>query len=177
MAVVRRPLSTSSRHSSLREQLLAERKKLKGAIPSNDRRKLAESRANVVAMFVNEPGWDGWLNQHVTTKCTELWSLLRPVSSPDDTFPVAWAAFFGLFREAVSIALTMHQRVSLFRVDVPPCWRWLVFQSSSKGRSSAGAGPQRLRLAVTPGFETTLGSKSASWPPSPTSSFQPLGKH
>ena len=157
--------------------LTAERRKMYGGIPSDERKALAEARTRVFETFVQDPNWAGFLNNFVSNECGKIWQLLRPVFGPGAAAAEAWPSFVGLFRQAVSIALTMHQRVCLFRVDFPPigeksCFNPAVMKimgsPASEGRASAGAGPQRLRLAVTPViYEIVWGINGAMGEPKP----------
>ena len=158
-------------------QLTAERRQVYGGIPSDERKALAEARTRAIKMFVQDPKWAEFLNKFVSNKCGEIWQMLRPVFGPGAAEDGAWPSFVGLFRQAASIALTMHQRVSFFRVDFPPvgegsCYNpavmTIVESAGSQWRPPAGAGPQRLKLAATPIiYETTWGSNGAMGEPKP----------
>ncbi|MDI1487681.1 MAG: hypothetical protein OHK93_006952 [Ramalina farinacea] len=159
------------------DQLTAERRNVYGGIPSQERKALAEARSGAIKKFVRDPNWAGFLNNFVSSKCGEIWQMLRPVFGAGAAAAAAWPSFVGLFRQAVSIALTMHQRVCLFRIDFPPtgeksCYNPAVMQTvgstGSEWQPSAGAGPQRLRLAATPIiYETTWGVNGAMGEPKP----------
>ena len=162
-----------------KEQLRAEhhKRKVYGGIPSEERKALAEARTHTMKMFVHDPKWDEFLNDFVSNKCGTLWQMLQPVFGPGAASGDAWQSFVRLFRQAVSIALTMHQRVSFFRVDFPPVGEGSCFNPGEmvslaamgiEGGSAAGAGPQRLRLAITPViFETVWGVNGAMGEPKP----------
>ena len=152
-------------------ELRAEHRNVYGGIPSQERKALAEARSGAIKMFVQDPNWAGFLNNFVSNKCGEIWQMLRPVFGPGAAEDGAWPSFVGLFRQAVSIALTMHQRVCLFRVDFPHVGEGSAFNpaemvaiafAAHEGRRPGATGPQRLKLSITPVIRKTVLEESGA---------------
>ena len=153
------------------EQLHAERHKLYSGIPSNERKLLAQARVGVINMFVRDPEWNNFLNKFVSDKCSKLWQLLQPVFGTGAGAADAWPSFVGLFRQAVSIALTMHRRVCLFRIGFPhvgegsafnPAEMTKIGPTTDEGPRPGATGPQRLKLSITPVIRKTVLEESGA---------------
>ena len=153
------------------DQLQAERRKVYSGIPSQERKLLADARIGVIKMFIRDPEWTNFLNKFVSEKCSKLWQLLQPVFGIGAAAADAWPSFVGLFREGVSIALTMHQRVCLFRVDFPhvgegsafnPAEMTVIAPVAEEGRRPGTTGPQRLKLSITPVIRKTVLEESGA---------------